>query len=124
MSQTHPPQIELHKTISHPIRSAMVAGFDGRDTMRGVNCIVLKGGLLPGGDQCVGVYFDVVDQATDEGAVIYILGEKEVYCATPETAGGARVETFPDAPVFGNTSLPCIAFDDMASWDRDDVEIT
>lgn len=124
MNPEYPPNIRVDQTISNPFRSDRVAGFRGRDTLRGANCIVLKGDQLPGGDGCLGVYNDVHEEILTEGLVLYVLGENTVLGALAEDLDDAPVHTWEEGvPVAGSATMKCVDLDCFTEWDRDDVEV-
>lgn len=117
MLTRHKPDLKFTETISHPTEPARVAGFRARDRLRGVDCIVLKGELLPG-DDCVGVYNKVVDELVEEGKLLFVLGtDEKVYGTVPDNVDAAPVQTFEDVPISGTATMTCVTMNLFAEWD-------
>ena len=117
------PHLRLDEVINHEVDTSLVCGFRGRDLNNGVNAVVLKGGLLPGGDECVGIYNDIEEAVVTSDYILYIITEKAVHAAGGDTVSEAPPHTFDDAPLYGLATMACVPLDDFSTWDRDEVTI-
>lgn len=118
MLTRHEPDFRLDETISHPTKPARVCGFRGRDRIRGVDAIILKGELLPGGDECIGIYDAVAQEVVEDNRLLFVLAaDDKVYGTVPANVEASPVQTFEDVPIMGTATMPCVSMGVFAEWD-------
>lgn len=122
-----PPRLKVSKTLSHPVDPAVVLGFEGRNIMLGVDCLVLKAETLPVIREQPSVTHFVIPEkeswrSIEENLHVYILDEGDVYYATPLEVEDSILHT---GRKFGeDVDGRAVEVAEMASWPRGAVEVT
>lgn len=122
-----PPRLKVSKTLSHPVDPAVVLGFEGRNVLLGVDCLVLKAETLPFIRQNPAVTHFVIPEkeswrAIEEDLHVYILDENDVYHALPLVIEDSILHT---GRKYGEeVNGRAVEVAEMHSWPRGAVEVT
>lgn len=118
----YPPELELKKTLSHPLEQVRVAGFQARDTLYGQKAVVLKSREIPYDDEA-GVFglFSEVEELINDGRVLHILGDNTVYTAPTESLG-MKTHTFETD--LGEITCLGVPVEGLIEYERDEVEVS
>lgn len=124
------PDLELKRTISHPIEQVKVVGFEGRDTTYGRDAVVLKGESVPkkqvrDGDHLkntIAIPENVRNSMEEEKRFLYVLQSARVDAVGPDAI--ADTETYTFETDYGDVEFKALKLEDFTTFSRESVEVS
>lgn len=120
------PSLTLNATLNDPFDDAAVIGFEGRDTIFGRDCTVIKREELPDVPEMTGTPLPLPENVIDQiGEIncVFVLDDEEVYeiDATTISGFGRPVVVEQNGT---EASFTVVDVTEAKTYDRDDISIS